>query len=140
MGYRSDVLLAITFSKKEHRDEVLAIYAMHEFVKQYDLVNQWHTHDREDEDRGYFTLWTQHTNVKWYESYEDVQGYEHITQVAADFAEHRAFPYAYVKYRIGEEDNDIETDWVDDDEDGYLRDHLYDMCGITREINNGFDY
>lgn len=137
MGYRSNVLLAIAFKDKTHRDEVLAVYAMHPFVQKHELLKEWKQHD--DEEQGIHGLWFSADYVKWYESYEDVQGYEWMSQVAADFAEHRDFPYAWIKYRIGEEYNDIETEELDDDKAGELREYLWDMCGIERSLRNEFD-
>lgn len=136
MGYRSDVLLAIAFKDKSHRDEVLAIYAMHKFVKEYDLARDWRTHD--DVNGNAYVLWYSAEYVKWYESYEDVQGFEHMLSVAQTFFVHRQFPFAWHKCRIGEEDNDIETVTVNEDEDGDLQDYLWDHMGITREIRNEF--
>lgn len=137
MGYRSDVLLAIAFKDKSHRDEVLAIYAMHEFVKEHDLARDWRTHD--DVNGNAYVLWYSAEYVKWYESYEDVQGFEHMLSVAQTFAENRQFPFAWHKYRVGEETTDIEVDSsVCGDDDGDLQDYLWDHMGITREIRNEF--
>jgi hypothetical protein len=133
MGYRSDILLAIVFKTKEHRDEVWAIYCMDPLVQKHDVASQWAPHDG---DR--FSLWFEGNHLKWYESYEDVQAFEHLQTVAAQFAEHRDFPYAYIKLRIGENTDDIEEVVLDDDKDGELRDYLFDMTGVSRSINNGF--
>lgn len=137
MGYRNEVLLAIAFKDKAHRDEVLAVYAMDQFVQKHDLLKEWATHD--DDDAEVYCLWFSADYVKWYDNYEDVQGYEWMSQVAADFAEHRDFPYAWLKYRLGEEEGDTETEELDDDPDGALRQYLWDMCGIECSIRNGFN-
>ena len=137
MGYRSEVLLAVAFKDKAHRDEVLAVYAMHPFVQKYDLLKKWKHHDNEVE--GTYCLWFSADCVKWYETYEDVQGYEWMSQVVADFADQRGFPYAWIKYRLGENYDDTEVEELDDDKDGVLRDYLWDMCGIERSIRNTFE-
>lgn len=139
MGYISEVLLAIAFADKAHRDEVLAVYAMDQNVQKHDLLKEWKQHDYEDGEASVYCLWFSADYVKWYDSYEDVQGFERMSQVAADFAEHRDFPYAWLKYRIGENYDDIETDALDDDPEGTLRDYLWDMCGIECRIRNDFD-
>ena len=139
MGYRSEVLLAIAFADKAHRDEALAVYAMHPLVQKHDLLKEWKQHDYEDGETHIYCLWFSDDHVKWYESYEDVQGYEYMSQVAADFSENRDFPYAWIKYRLGENYDDTEVEELDDDKDGALRDYLWDMCSIQRSIRNEFD-
>lgn len=139
MGYRSDVLLAIVFKDPAHRDEVLAIYALDPRVQKHDLLKDWSKHDHETADAGYYSLWYKGDYVKWYDSYEDVQGYEHLQSVAEEFAGNRDFPYSYIKYRLGEEYSDTEVESAGHDLDGELRDYLYDMVGIDRSINNGFE-
>jgi hypothetical protein len=81
MGYRSDILLAIVFKTKEHRDEVWAIYCMDPLVQKHDVASQWTPHDGD-----FFSLWFEGNDLKWYESYEDVQAFEHLQTVAAQFA------------------------------------------------------
>lgn len=137
MGYRSDILLAIAFEKKEHRDEVMAIYAMHNLVQKYNLARELHAHD--DVNGSTYVLWYSAEYTKWYTSYEDVQGFEHMLSVAIDFYDNRQFPFAWHKYRIGEETQDIETDTTHrGDEDGDLQDYLWDHMGVTRELRNDF--
>jgi len=149
MGYRSDIAIAFAFKTKEQIDEVLAIYQMQEFVQRHDLAKDWRVHDW----GGVWGLTFHAESVKWYESYEDVQGYEHMLHVVKTFAEERGvdigetfedgkqdiihlFPYAYYKVRIGEEDNDLESTSV---ENYYgLNGELYDRMSVRREIETNF--
>jgi hypothetical protein len=131
MGYTSQVLLAVAFETKEQLEEVWAVYCLHPFVQGYDLAKHWTRTDT-----VHPTLWLSMDNVKWYESYEDVQGFKHLDAVARTFATERDFSYAWLKYRIGEDDADIEV--VDSGNHDDLRDYLYDNAGIRREIIHGF--
>lgn len=136
MGYRSDVLLAIAFAHKEDRDEVWAVYCMDPRVQEHNLASEWKNHD--DEKAGIYCLWWDVDHVKWYESYSDVQGYEHLKTVAEQFAENRGTQYAWVKYRIGEETSDIEKELMENDGTGDLQEYLWDMCGVSRELTHKF--
>lgn len=148
MGYRSDIVIAFVFKTKDQVEEVMAIYRMHNFVQQHDLEKLWTIHDWED----CWGLTYTADNVKWYESYEDVRGLEHMKHVVQTFAEERVdvgetdqdgkqevlhlFPYAYRMMRLGENLDDVETD--DDCNDRVLEDVLYDRMTIRREIETDF--
>lgn len=135
MGYRSNVAIVYVFKHKEQVDEVLAIYQMHKFVQEYDLAKEWKVHEW----NGKWGLTYTAEHVKWYDSYEDVQGFEHMFDVVQKFVEERdVFLYAYRKIRIGEEDQDIEHASDSNDPDYELLDELYDRLGVIREIRTDF--
>ena len=135
MGYRSDVLIAVAFKDKAQRDEVLAVYAMHPLVQKHNLTEEWTRYDKGD----YPVLWYSAECVKWYEGYEDVQGIEHLIDMASDFAMERGHPFAAINYRVGEELNDIDTtERGEADPDGEMLSFLFDMCGIRRELTHNF--
>jgi hypothetical protein len=104
MGYRSDVLIAIAFSSVEHRDEVWAVYCIDPRVQKHNLSEVWNRHD----DGPYPVLWYSEEYTKWYDSYDDVSGVEHLMDLMSEFAQEKGLPYAYVFYRVGEETTDIE--------------------------------
>lgn len=136
MGYRSDVVLAFAFETKEQIDEVMAIYSMRTFVSEHELVDEWSIHDW----NGSWGLTFSGDGYKWYEGYEDVNGLEDMYNVVKMFSEERgdAFPFAYQKIRIGEDDADIERT---DDSGGNcynLTETLYDRVQIRREIITSF--
>lgn len=130
MGYRSDVLLAIVFKTKEQRDEVWAVYVLDKRVQQYGIANTWRNCDKYE----YPMLYVEQEHVKWYESFEDVQAYEHLQSVAQDFADLRDFEYVWLKLRIGEETSDIEEEYITQDPDGVLQEQLYDTVRVERSI------
>jgi hypothetical protein len=134
MGYRSDVLIAVVFKDKEQRDEVWAVYCMDPRVQEHNLAETWKTYDKGE----YPVLYYEGDYVKWYESYEDVQGVEHLIEVASTFAQERGHPYAAINYRVGEELNDIETTEREADPTGEMLSFLFEMCGIRRELTHNF--
>jgi hypothetical protein len=135
MGYRSDVVLVYVFKHKEQIDEVLAIYRMHPLVQAHDLAKDWEVHDW----NGMWGLTYQVEGTKWYDSYEDVQGFEHMFDVVQKFVEERdVFLYAYRGIRIGEEDTDIEHGSDSNDPDGELIDELYERVSLRRDIITNF--
>jgi hypothetical protein len=131
MGYRSQVTLVAAFKNKEQMDEVLAIYTMNEHVQKHNLMEDWQDRMVGDHPVLYFEA----GDSKWYEGYEDVQGYEALGEIMADFFELRAFPYLWYKARIGEETPDVEEVFdVEDDEDTDLAEIIYDYVEMVREV------
>lgn len=131
MGYRSEVCLAVVVKTAAQADELMAIYAMHPLVQEYDLANQWVRTDTTD--AVFFHYYSNYS--KWYEGYGDVQGMEHMLTLAKTFSEERiqqGFPYAAVKVRIGEEYQDIETN--NHSSDANLEDALLERVNIHRSI------
>lgn len=138
MGYRSDILIAIAFKTKTQRDEVWAIYCMDKRVQDDNLAEQWKLSDADEHTP---IMYYEADNVKWYDSYDDVQGIEHMKTVAEEFEERRGMPFAWLKYRIGEEltDTEIEeyhTDSAKDDTD--LISELWQRASIERRIEHSF--
>lgn len=149
MGYRSDIAIVFIFKKKEQIDEVLAVYQMHPFVQAHDLTKEWKVHD-------WGAMWglTYYADgVKWYDNFEDVQSFEYMEKLVKTFADERGvdvvetnpdgtqslaymFPYAYRKIRIGEEDDDNETDGHYNNVE--LSDELYDRLSMRRELITNF--
>ena len=134
MGYRSDVVLMAVFANAEQHDEVMAVYRMHPNVQKLDLEKAWRRVDLND---GEVVRIYEGNDVKWYESYEDVQGLEYLSSLLADFHEERQFNYAWGNVRIGEEETDIVYDVFSPDSN-YLIDIVYHGLAIERSIRLGF--
>jgi hypothetical protein len=144
MGYRSDVLLAVVLRTAAQRDELMAVYALEPLVQKHSMVERWKHYTYED----HVALVYQETNLKWYDSYEDVQALEHMLILAQTFAEERGFdlpndpdalqqpepvfPYAGVRILVGEETDDCQTEYRENDD--FLQEILYCKTGIRREI------
>jgi hypothetical protein len=121
MGYRSDVAIVFAFADTLVRDafaaQIAADHKLQEFSEEFSSVDDYEL----PAVRFYAT------DVKWYPSYADVQAVESLCEQAMDIGG------AWVKVRIGEEDEDTETDNNCSDQ---LNDkfHYYDYVRVSRRI------
>lgn len=130
MGYRSDVYIAVAFANEKDMKEVMAVYAIDPRVQKLDLLKEWEV--KEDN-----ILYYHSDYVKWYDSYEEVQGIEHMLSLVDDFFHsEREMPLAYRAIRIGEETDDIEQREQHGDGDGdvTLIEKLFDGMSVTRHV------
>ena len=134
MGYISEVLLTIAFETIEQMEEVWAIYCIDPKVQATDVAKEW----RRDTEGKYPTLAYYTEGSKWYESYPDVQAFEYMQTLAETFVESRKFKYAWIKFRIGEETNDIEVDECASDAGDPLSEYLWERACIVRHIEHSF--
>jgi hypothetical protein len=140
MGYRSDVVIGFAFKAKAQIDELMAVYRMDPRVQHNDLESAWKISERDNAVFLYYAA----DYVKWYESFDDVQGLEYMRTLVNTFDEERGrgegdlplFPFAFRFIRIGEEDPDVETDASDNDMD--LMEELWERMTLSREINTDF--
>tara|TARA_B110000971_G_scaffold106372_1_gene109102 strand:- start:2097 stop:2495 length:399 start_codon:yes stop_codon:yes gene_type:complete len=102
MGYRSDVYIGVAFENAADLKEVIAVYAIDPRVQQLDLMKEWDV--MEDN-----ILLCVIEGTKWYAGYEDVQGIEHMLNLADKFDAERDMPIAYRFVRLGEDEDDMET-------------------------------
>lgn len=107
MGYRSDVILAVAVPK-EHADMLQAAYMLQPGVAEYKCMQEW----KKTTDGDVVIFWAEFHDVKWYETYGDVQALERMLSLPADFAEQENsnFEAATMKIRVGEEMQDVEYD------------------------------
>ena len=143
MGYRSDVVIAVAMGSKKDLDELMAVYALNIFVQKENLMPEWEIGEYENA----WVAMYKAEQVKWYEYYDDVKGFEALTKLAETFWAERNVPYAYRFIRIGEEDNDIEISCNESDCGGQddvrgsrLADTLADALYISRQINNEVEF
>lgn len=143
MGYRSDVVIAVAMGSKKDLDELMAVYALNIFVQKENLMPEWEIGEYENA----WVAMYKAEQVKWYEYYDDVKGFEALTKLAETFWAERNVPYAYRFIRIGEEDNDIEISCNESDCGGHddnrgdeLSDLLADALYISTEIQNGLEF
>lgn len=122
MGYRSEVAYVIAFDEDSQ--------AMGKFINWVLASNDEHmiTALKEcevDMDRQRINFYQE--DVKWYESYADVQGHTRLKELCND-PETPFYPHAHAKFiRVGEEQSDIEEiDYGDDPphEDFYTVTHI----------------
>mgnify|MGYP000438486521 CR=1 FL=1 len=131
MGYRSDVIFAVAFKNREQMEEILAVYQMDEKVRTHRVIEKWKLCPEHEPPYMVF----RGDDVKWYPNYGDVQAFEHIVSVCAEFEEHRGFEFASRFVRIGEDDADIEIDDHLSDDSYDLMDFLQDCLFPVRRIN-----
>ena len=127
MGYRSDVYIAVAFASEEDMKEVVAVYTIDPHVQKHNLLERWEV--KEDN-----ILYFEEASTKWYDSYEEVQGIEHILHLADKFHEERDMAVAYRFIRLGEEINDTEERYEHGGDDGTLIEKLYDGITLVRDV------
>ena len=143
MGYRSDVRMVIQGPK----ELILAGFAalaltgdsvMQEALKEWDLREDGvrTTAGEPDTPLAAAILGRGGTNWKWYDDYGDVQAhtaiFDHFQQLYDDFP--NELPYLWLNgafARIGENDDDIETDYWGNDP--------YELMFIRRSIDCPYD-
>jgi hypothetical protein len=136
MGYRSEILIAVAFKTKTQRDEIWAVYCIDPLVQKHNLAEQWRHTDNDE-----FTPITYYygEDVKWYETYDDVKGIEWLLTLVEEFYQSRKLPYAYIKYRIGEDPRDTEVEeHSEGDTENSLLSELWQRAYIERRITHDF--
>jgi len=127
MGYRSDVYIGVAFANADDLKEVVAVYTIDPHVQKHNLLEQWDV--REDN-----ILYFEEISTKWYDSYESVQGIEHMLHLADKFHEERNMAVAYRHLRLGEEIDDVMDRYEHGGDDGTLIEKLLDGMIITRQV------
>ena len=110
MGYRSEVVLAVS---KEMKPHFLAVLARHESVRR--LVHDAEVFDKDYQEGGLLMAWG---GVKWYDSYPEVAAIDKFVddcesgclegwdnEASGDYANSEYEHFRFV--RIGEESDDI---------------------------------
>jgi len=121
MGYRSDVAVAIGFTSRE---------ALVAFLTTYRLAADPSTMDQLMEDFRItelgktLVLHCNYNEIKWYDGYDDVKRVHRLLSEANEAGASTAF------IRIGEEDNDTESEFNENDE----HTQLWEFFGVKREL------
>lgn len=127
MGYRSDVYIGVAFENEADLKEVLAVYAIDPRVQKLNLLKEWDV--MEDN-----ILLCVIEGTKWYAGYEDVQGIEHMLNLADKFDAERDMPIAYRFVRLGEDEDDIETREEHNGDEGQLIEKLWAGMQLSRKM------
>lgn len=123
MGYRSQVAFAIC-GKKEDVIPVLMTLRLEGSAATKEALNDLSASEHD----GWLTLSFYTKNIKWYDGYADVDALKAIYEKFKDEEnadERRRFDGAFV--RVGEDDNDIETDYWGDDP--------YSLVSLNRAVS-----
>ena len=127
MGYRSDVYIGVAFENEADLKELLAVYAIDPRVQKLNLMKEWDV--MEDN-----ILLCVIEGTKWYAGYEDVQGIEHMLNLADKFDAERDMPIAYRFVRLGEDEDDIETREEHNGDEGQLIEKLWAGMQLSRKM------
>ena len=127
MGYYSEVHIAVAFANADDLKEVVAVYTIDPRVQKHNLLQEWEIKDDN-------ILYYHADYVKWYDSFDDVTGIEHMLHLADKFYEERDMPVAYRFIRIGEEGADVEDRYEHGGDDGTLIEKLYDGMSVIRQV------
>ena len=141
MGYRSDVIVAVVVPEAVAK-ELVALYAMNPLVQEHRLVSQWQIYKTTCNGTPAVIFESKAEGEKWYESYPEVQGIEHLPELIAMLDEKRedGFPAATCCIRVGEEEEDISLDYTEysmeklDEFGDYAGELLREMYYVSREI------
>lgn len=137
MGYRSDVVRLAVLESEAHADEVMAAYSMDMLVQHHNCAKDWRRKTLPD---GKALIYYHGENVKWYESYEDVQAMEHMLTVLQQFCENRWLSYAFGMAHVGENYEDVDYEVSRDGDKGDdLSDVVYDLMELRRSVHLHID-
>jgi hypothetical protein len=121
MGYRSDVAYVIKFKSFEDRDNfVTLMLAKNEAPTTQAIEETVHDHSNDP------IITFKQNDVKWYESYPDVQAHHTLMDEAVELYE-----AIYRFIALGE---DGQEDYRADDDDG----ELYDYVSTVHELHTSF--
>jgi hypothetical protein len=103
MGYRSQVK-AVFYTEDKEKWPVLKLYMEENFPKEWSLELIESSH--------YYGYVFSAGDIKWYESYPDVQAFDAFVDAYRNLidSESSTLSWAYEFIRIGEDTKDIETD------------------------------
>jgi hypothetical protein len=122
MGYRSDVAYTIRFSGE---DDTKVKHSFYTFLAEAKANPATAPCFLEDEDyfkvvESAFTINFHADDVKWYESYEDIQAHEALMKQALSWVDEGNECIGYIFARIGEETNDTEQNYGGNWDDSWL--------------------
>ena len=122
MGYRSDVAYTIRFSGE---DDTKVKHSFYTFLAEAKANPETAGCFLDDEDHFQVveSAWTINFHahdVKWYESYEDVQTHEALMKLALAWIDGGNECIGYIFTRIGEETNDTEQNYGGNWDDSWL--------------------
>jgi hypothetical protein len=129
MGYRSDVKYVILFTTDEQRQafKLEAMLVAADIVSGLDIINNDWDYHIDNSDEYPYQIRLHYNDVKWYESTPWVDLQIKLMQLAS-----RSYEGAFVFMRLGEEDDDVDTQT-----DAYNNEGVYvdNYIELTRRSN-----
>ena len=122
MGYRSDVAYTIRFSGEDDTKVKQSFYTFLAEAKANPAIAGCFSDDEEHFKviEATYTINFHADDVKWYESYEDVQCHEALMKQALAWIDDENECIGYIFARIGEETNDTEQNYGGNWDDDWL--------------------
>jgi hypothetical protein len=122
MGYRSDVAYTIRFSGEDDTKVKQSFYTFLAEAKANPAIAGCFSDDEEHFKviEATYTINFHADDVKWYESYEDVQCHEALMKQALAWIDDENECIGYIFARIGEEVNDTEQNYGGNWDDDWL--------------------
>lgn len=111
MGYRSEVLCAVGFPTKEELVQYMTFHKLKDYPSDTRVtLDEFISKAKIFEGAKYHIAFHQYSDIKWYETYEDIQIVLQFITGACEFEHNEADKQAVGKIiRIGEEQGDIES-------------------------------
>ena len=134
MGYRSEVVMAIQMDDHEDEESVKNWHlfiaelkanskcelAMKELTKKDNTLEHMHV----GIDMKNCSLYVSFSDVKWYDSYPDVQSYTYLFGLATNYCNDTKFGMSACFLRVGEDDDDVTSE--------YYGELGYELAYLTR--------
>jgi hypothetical protein len=124
MGYRSDVAYVIKFNDIETRDNFVTLMLAKNEPQITQALSECEHGYKDDPIITFDTV-----DVKWYDSFEDVQAHQSLMKYAVEIYKHKGGRYRFIS--VGEDG--AESFDEDDSEND-----LYDYITTVHEIQTGF--
>ena len=124
MGYRSDVAYVIKFNDIETRDNFVTLMLAKNEPPITQAINECEYGYKDDP-----IITFKETDLKWYDSFEDVQAHQKLMQYAVEIYQHKGGRYRFIS--VGEDG--AETFDEDDCEND-----LYEYITTVHELQTGF--
>ena len=119
--------IGVAFENAADLKELIAVYAIDPRVQKLNLLKEWDV--MEDN-----ILLCVIEGTKWYDGFEDVQGIEHMLNLADKFDAERDMPIAYRFVRLGEDEDDTETRDLAYNGEGQLIEKLWAGMQLSRKM------
>ena len=124
MGYRSDVAYVIKFNDIETRDNFVTLMLAKNEPQITQAINECEYGYKDDP-----IITFKETDLKWYDSFEDVKAHHNLMKYAVEIYQHKGGRYRFIS--VGE---DGAEECNEDDDDG----DLWDYITTTHAVNTSF--
>jgi hypothetical protein len=126
MGYRSDVAYVIKFNDIETRDNFVTLMLAKNDAQLTQAIKECEYGYTDDP-----IITFKETDLKWYDSFEDVKAHHNLMKYAVEIYQHKGGRYRFIS--VGE---DGAEDFDESDDEG----DLYDYITTVHAVQTSFPY